>query len=60
MVVGDQDVLTVPAESQAMAAAIPRAQLVTISGAGHLAPTERPRAVAAALASHFTAALASS
>jgi 3-oxoadipate enol-lactonase len=59
VIVGEQDVLTVPAESQAMAAAIPGAKLLTIPGAGHLAPMERPRAVAAALASHFTAVLAS-
>lgn len=58
-VVGELDVLTVPADSQAMAAAIPGAKVVTIPGAGHLAPTERPRAVAAALSEHFTAALAS-
>lgn len=59
VVVGDRDVLTPPADSEAMAAAIPGAKLVTIPGAGHLAPMERPKAVAGALAEFFSAALAS-
>jgi 3-oxoadipate enol-lactonase len=59
LVVGEKDVLTPPSESQAMAAAIPGARLVTIPGAGHLAPMERPRAVAAALLEHFSAAAGS-
>jgi pimeloyl-ACP methyl ester carboxylesterase len=58
-VVGDRDVLTPPADSEAMAAAIPGAKLVTIPGAGHLSPMERPKAVAGALAEFFSAALAS-
>jgi pimeloyl-ACP methyl ester carboxylesterase len=58
VVVGDRDVLTPPADSEAMAAAIPGAKLVTIPGAGHLAPMERPKAVAGALAEFFSAALA--
>jgi pimeloyl-ACP methyl ester carboxylesterase len=41
-----------------MAAAIPGAKLVTIPGAGHLAPMERPKAVSGALAEFFSAALA--
>ena len=57
VVVGEQDVLTPPAESQAMAAAIPGARLVAIAGAGHLAPMERPRAVAAALGDFFASSL---
>ncbi len=59
VVVGELDVLTPPSESQAMAAAIPGARLVTIPGAGHLAPMERPHAVAAALGDFFASALAS-
>jgi 3-oxoadipate enol-lactonase len=59
VVVGELDELTPPSESQAMAAAIPGARLVSIPGAGHLAPMERPRAVAAALADFFASALAS-
>lgn len=57
VVVGELDALTPPSESQAMAAAIPGARLVTIPGAGHLAPMERPRAVAAALGDFFAPAL---
>ena len=56
--VGERDVLTPPADSEAMAAAIPGARLVTIPGAGHLTPMERPKAVAQALAEFFGAALA--
>jgi pimeloyl-ACP methyl ester carboxylesterase len=55
VVVGEQDALTPPADSQAMAAAIPGARLTTIPGAGHLAPMERPGAVAAALGEFFGA-----
>jgi len=59
MIVGEQDILTPPADSQAMAAAVPGARLVTIQAAGHLAPMERPRATAAALGDFFASALAS-
>lgn len=58
VVVGAQDTLTPPADSEAMAAAVPGARLVTIAGAGHLAPMERPGAVASALGDFFAAALA--
>jgi 3-oxoadipate enol-lactonase len=58
VVVGERDVLTPPADSEAMAAAIPGARLVTVPGAGHLAPMERPKAVAESLAEFFGAALA--
>jgi len=51
---GDQDAITPPAECQSMAEAIAGARFVTIPGAGHLTPMERPGAVAAALAEHFT------
>ena len=57
IIVGELDALTPPSESQAMAAAIPGAHLVTIPGAAHLAPMERPRAVAAALGDFFGPAL---
>ncbi len=46
---GEADMLTPPADAAAMAAAIPAARLVTISGAGHFSPLENPRAVNAAL-----------
>jgi len=56
VLVGERDVLTPPADSEAMAAAIPGARLVTIAGAGHLAPMERPKAVSQALEEFFVAA----
>jgi len=59
VVVGEKDVLTPPADSEAMAAAIPGARLVTVPGAGHLTPMERPKAVAEALAEFFSATLSS-
>jgi pimeloyl-ACP methyl ester carboxylesterase len=45
VIVGEQDALTPPAEADKMAAALPQAQLVRISGAGHLSPLEQPEAV---------------
>lgn len=42
ILVGDEDVLTPPAESELMARLIPRATLVRIDGAGHLSNLERP------------------
>lgn len=57
VVVGEHDALTPPADAQAMAEAIPGARFVRIAGAGHLAPMERPGAVAAALSDFFAAAL---
>ena len=59
VVVGELDILTPPSESQAISAAIPGARLVVVPGAGHLAPMERPRAVAAALGDFFANSLAS-
>jgi pimeloyl-ACP methyl ester carboxylesterase len=58
VLVGENDTLTPPALSEKMAAAIPGAKLVTIPGAGHLTPMERPGAVAAALGEFFAGALA--
>jgi len=57
VVVGERDALTPPADSEAMASAIPDARLVVIPGAGHLAPMERPKAVAEALGEFFAAPL---
>jgi len=57
VVVGEEDALTPPADSRAMADAIPGARLVSIPGAGHMAPMEQPRAVATALADFFGASL---
>jgi len=53
VVVGERDVLTPPADSEAMAAAISNARLTVIPGAGHLTPMERPKAVAETLGSFF-------
>jgi len=54
---GEADVITPPAEGESMAGAIPGARFVLIPGAGHMAPMERPGAVASALSEHFAAAL---
>jgi pimeloyl-ACP methyl ester carboxylesterase len=59
VVVGEQDVLTPPADSEALAAAIPGARLVRVPGAGHLTPMERPKAVAQALSDFFSSSLGS-
>jgi len=50
VLVGAEDVLTPPAESEAMAAAIAGARLEVVPRAGHLANLERPDAVNAVLA----------
>jgi pimeloyl-ACP methyl ester carboxylesterase len=57
VVVGERDALTPPADSEAMAAAIPGARLAVVPGAGHLTPMERPKAVAEALGTFFGASL---
>lgn len=44
VVVGEEDALTPPASSEAMAQAMPRARLVKIPSAGHLANLEAPEA----------------
>jgi pimeloyl-ACP methyl ester carboxylesterase len=49
IVVGEEDALTPPASSEAMASAMPRATLVKIPGAGHLANLEAPEAFNRAL-----------
>jgi 3-oxoadipate enol-lactonase len=50
IVVGEEDALTPPAESEAMAAAIPGARLVRVPRAGHLANLEAPGVVSDAIA----------
>jgi pimeloyl-ACP methyl ester carboxylesterase len=42
IVVGDEDVLTPPAEARAMHAAIPKSRLEIVAGSGHLTNLERP------------------
>ena len=49
ILVGEEDTLTPPAESEAMAKAIPGAALVKIPAAGHLANLEQPAAFTRAL-----------
>ena len=49
VVVGEHDAITPPAVAREMAEAIPGARLVTIPGAGHLAPLEAPEAFNGAL-----------
>lgn len=49
VIVGDEDVLTPPAEAEAIAAALPNASLVRIAGAGHLANLEQGMAFEASI-----------
>jgi 3-oxoadipate enol-lactonase len=49
VLVGDEDGMTPPADAEAMVAAIRDARFSRIARAGHLAPLERPDAVAAAV-----------
>jgi 3-oxoadipate enol-lactonase len=49
VIVGDEDVATVPAKAERVAAAIPGARLVVIPGAGHTSSVEQPDLVNAAL-----------
>jgi 3-oxoadipate enol-lactonase len=50
IVVGEADTVTPPEQAEAMARAIPGAQLAVIRGAGHLSPLERPDEVSRRLA----------
>jgi 3-oxoadipate enol-lactonase len=49
VIVGEEDAITPPDAARRMAAAIPGARLVVISGAGHLTPVERPSDTTAAI-----------
>jgi pimeloyl-ACP methyl ester carboxylesterase len=49
VIVGEADTITPIADAQAMAAAIPGANLVVIERAGHMSPTEQPEAITQAL-----------
>lgn len=49
VVVGEEDTLTPPSESEAIAAALPNASLVRIAGAGHLVNLEQPQAFEASV-----------
>ena len=54
VIVGDEDVATVPAKSERIVAAIRGAKLVRIPRAGHSSPVEEPRAVTEALTSFLS------
>jgi 3-oxoadipate enol-lactonase len=53
IIVGDQDVATVPAKAEKMHASIPNSKLVIIPDAGHTSTIEEPEAVTAALVDFF-------
>jgi pimeloyl-ACP methyl ester carboxylesterase len=58
ILVGDEDVITPPAESKAMLDAMPEAalaQLDVIAGAGHVSCVERPAAGTHAIADYLAA-----
>jgi 3-oxoadipate enol-lactonase len=57
IIVGDEDVLTPVSDAIAMAAAIGNSRLVTIAGAGHLAPLEQPMTTNAAIAEFLDVAV---
>jgi pimeloyl-ACP methyl ester carboxylesterase len=49
VVVGEEDTLTPPSESEALVAALPNASLVRIAGAGHLSNLEQSQAFEASV-----------
>jgi 3-oxoadipate enol-lactonase len=53
VVAGEADALIPPAESEAMAAALPYARLVLMPAVGHLPPVERPDELSAELLAFF-------
>ena len=56
VIVGDEDVATVPAKAARIAGAIRGARLVHIARAGHSSPVEEPAAVTAAMEAFLTTA----
>jgi pimeloyl-ACP methyl ester carboxylesterase len=57
VIVGDEDAVTPLSDAVAMSAAIPGSRLVTVPGAGHLAPLEQPEVVNAAIAEFLDVAV---
>ena len=55
VIVGEQDVISPPAEMKAIAEALPRARFVQIPDAGHMAPMENPAAVNRAIRDFLSA-----
>lgn len=54
IIVGDEDVATVPAKAERMHACIPDSRLIVIPGAGHTSSVEEPVAVTTAMAEFLT------
>lgn len=54
ILVGDQDVATVPAKAERIHSLIPQSKLVVIPGAGHTSSVEEPKAVNAAIESFLS------
>lgn len=54
IIVGDQDVATVPAKAELMHTRIPNSRFVVIPGAGHTSTVEEPIAVTTAMAEFLT------
>ena len=57
VIVGEEDVLTPPSDSEAMAAVLPRCRLVKLPRAGHLSSLESPRDFSTALCDFLTSPL---
>jgi pimeloyl-ACP methyl ester carboxylesterase len=57
VIVGAEDTISPPEEGRGVADAIAGADCIVIPGAGHLAPVERPRAVATSLQEFFAKTL---
>ncbi len=56
VIAGREDPATPPAHAREIAEAVPHASLLELADAAHLAPAERPEAVAEALRTHFAGA----
>lgn len=54
VIVGEEDAITPPIESEELVAILPETQLVRLPGAGHLAPLERPAQVSEELVLFLT------
>ena len=57
IIVGDQDVATVPAKAELMHARVPNSKLIVIPGAGHSSTVEEPVAVTTSM-TEFLSSLA--
>jgi pimeloyl-ACP methyl ester carboxylesterase len=57
VIVGEEDVLTPPADSQRIQSATERSQLVVLPGVGHLSSLEAPGAFSTALANFLTSSM---